>query len=168
MDWDAISAVGEIIGAIAVVFSLLYLAREIRQNTIQLERETKLDQLAALERNSETSSRIREMFIEDGDLAELFLKGSKDLSNLEGTDRFRFDQLLRVIFLGYQTSFIRQKVLESDPHQFQGANPQIDELLKVRGIAQWLESTYVDWRPEFRELVEARMKVVASENSEDE
>ena len=33
MNWDAISAVGEILGAAAVVLSLVYLATQIRQGT---------------------------------------------------------------------------------------------------------------------------------------
>ena len=35
MNWDAIGAVGEIVGAIAVVVSLLYVAGQIRQNNRQ-------------------------------------------------------------------------------------------------------------------------------------
>lgn len=34
MDWDAIGALGEIIGAIAVIGTLIYLARQIRQSGI--------------------------------------------------------------------------------------------------------------------------------------
>jgi hypothetical protein len=33
MNWNAIGAVGEIVGALAVVFTLIYLARQISQNT---------------------------------------------------------------------------------------------------------------------------------------
>ena len=33
MDWDAIGAVGEILGAVAVVISILYLAKQINANT---------------------------------------------------------------------------------------------------------------------------------------
>jgi len=33
MNWDAIGAIGEIVGAIAVILSLIYLALQIRQNT---------------------------------------------------------------------------------------------------------------------------------------
>lgn len=33
MNWDALSAVGELIGALAVVVSLLYVGRQIRQST---------------------------------------------------------------------------------------------------------------------------------------
>ena len=39
MNWEAVSAVGEIIGAVAVVISLIYVAAQIRQNT-QMMRST--------------------------------------------------------------------------------------------------------------------------------
>ncbi len=33
MNWDAISAIGEIVGAVAIVITLIYLAVQIQQNT---------------------------------------------------------------------------------------------------------------------------------------
>ena len=36
MDWDAVGAIAEVIGVIAVVVSLVYLAIQVRQNTAQL------------------------------------------------------------------------------------------------------------------------------------
>ena len=39
MNWDAIGAVGESLGAIAVLITLFYLAVQIRQNTAQQKRE---------------------------------------------------------------------------------------------------------------------------------
>jgi hypothetical protein len=32
VNWEAISAIGQIVGAVAVVISLIYVAREIRSN----------------------------------------------------------------------------------------------------------------------------------------
>lgn len=40
MNWDALGAVGEIIGAVAVLVTLGYLAIQIRQNTAQQKRDT--------------------------------------------------------------------------------------------------------------------------------
>ncbi|MGR8949136.1 MAG: hypothetical protein ACU84Q_13895 [Gammaproteobacteria bacterium] len=37
MNWDAAGAIGEIVGAIAVVVTLLFLVRQLRQNTIALK-----------------------------------------------------------------------------------------------------------------------------------
>ena len=39
MNWDAISAVAEVVGVIAVVVSLIYLAVQVRQNTSQLKQD---------------------------------------------------------------------------------------------------------------------------------
>ncbi len=39
MNWEAIGAVGEILGALAVLVTLVYLAAQIRQNTAQQKRE---------------------------------------------------------------------------------------------------------------------------------
>ena len=39
MNWEAISAVGEILSAVAVLVTLVYLATQIRQNTAQQKRE---------------------------------------------------------------------------------------------------------------------------------
>lgn len=33
MNWDAIGAIGELVGGIAVIGTLIYLASQIRQNT---------------------------------------------------------------------------------------------------------------------------------------
>ncbi len=42
MNWDALGAVGEIVGAVAVVATLVYLSIQIRQNT-KSERASALD-----------------------------------------------------------------------------------------------------------------------------
>jgi hypothetical protein len=39
MSWEAIGAVGEILGALAVLITLVYLAIQIRQSTVQQKRE---------------------------------------------------------------------------------------------------------------------------------
>ena len=39
MSWDAIIAVTEIVGVIAVVISLLYVGFQVRQNTMQLRQD---------------------------------------------------------------------------------------------------------------------------------
>ncbi len=59
-DWAALA---EIIGAVAVVASLIYLAVQVRQNTHQLSMSLKSTELAAFERNVESGIRIRELFI---------------------------------------------------------------------------------------------------------
>ena len=49
MNWDAVGAIGEIIGAVAVVATLYYLALQIRENTArtrQVEANTNFQQVS--------------------------------------------------------------------------------------------------------------------------
>jgi len=57
------AALAEIVGAVAVVASLVYLAVQIRQNTHGLSMSLKSTELAAFERNVDAGNRIREIFI---------------------------------------------------------------------------------------------------------
>ena len=46
MNWDAIGAVGEILGALAVFISLVYLAVQVRQNRDQVQLQALMDAIA--------------------------------------------------------------------------------------------------------------------------
>ena len=37
MNWDALGAIGELIGAVAVIATLVYVAAQVRENTKSLE-----------------------------------------------------------------------------------------------------------------------------------
>ena len=52
MSWEAIGAVGEVVGAVAVLATLLYLAVQIRQNIDQLAQSS--DAIALSRRDSVT------------------------------------------------------------------------------------------------------------------
>ena len=46
MNWEVLGSVGELVGALAVVVSLIYLAMQVRQNTSALEVSTHQDLIA--------------------------------------------------------------------------------------------------------------------------
>lgn len=154
-DWGAI---GEIVGALAVVASLIYLAVQIRQNTRQISQNLESSRLAAFEQNVESGNRAREVLITDPAVAELFLKGLADYRSLPTTDRFRCNMLFRNLLSAIQGGYIRQLTLGGDPEHFEGTSKMLDTLLESQGIHQWLEEVEPDWRPEFAELVAARIK----------
>lgn len=154
-DWGAL---GEIIGAIAVVASLVYLAIQIRQNTNQISQSIETMRLAAFESNVEAGNRIRELMIVNPDLADLVARGSRDYQQLSGTDRIRYDLMMRNVFSGMQGAFVRHLSLGSDPQGFAGSVRMLDALLVRPGVRAWLETAEPDWRPEFSTLVEERLE----------
>jgi heme/copper-type cytochrome/quinol oxidase subunit 1 len=77
VNWEAISAIGQIVGAIAVVISLIYLATEIRSNA-RATREASMRSL------SDAVTRWLHQLAENPHLAEVFHRGIQDYESLEG------------------------------------------------------------------------------------
>ena len=87
MNWEAISAIGQIVGALAVVISLIYLAREIRSNA-------RSARLASVD----TLNRWLGELVEHPHLSELYYRGIHDFESLKGADLVRFSSLMGQLF----------------------------------------------------------------------
>lgn len=166
MNWDAVGAIAESIGALAVVLSLIYVAIQIRQNTQQFSRSVEANQLAAFERNVESGNRIRELLILHPDLAELLLRGFESYKGLERPDKFRFGMLLRNILSGIQGGYVRQLAVGHDPEEYAGIAHVLDEVLINKGVREWLKENTPDWRPAFRDFVDARLAAIRQQEEQ--
>lgn len=160
-DWGAL---GEILGGIAVVASLVYLAMQIRQNTRQISHNIEATRIASLERNIETGNRLRELLIVNPDLAELFLRGMKDFGALEAAEKLRFEMLLRSIFSAFQGAYIRHLSVSADPDDFSGVARMVEAMLENPGARRCLSQAETDWRPEFRDFIAARIAAIDARN----
>ncbi|MGD8359498.1 MAG: hypothetical protein PVJ33_18005 [Lysobacterales bacterium] len=156
-DWGAL---GDLIGAVAVVASLIYLAIQIRQNTQQIERSVEAAKREALERNIESSNRIRELLILNSEVTDLFLKGLGAREELAGSEKFRFAMLMSNTFSAFQGAYLRTLTTGSDPLEFRGTARLIDSILDNPGARAWLESNEPDWRPEFQRFIEERLATI--------
>ena len=150
-EWGAI---GEILGGIAVVASLVYLAMQIRQNTRQLSLSIKAADLAAFERNVASGNRVREMFILNPEITGLYQRGLSGYRDLADEEKLRFDMILSNIFSEYQGAYVRYLTYRRDPANFAGAIRKLDNLIRRRAVRDWLDRSEPDWRPEFAALVE--------------
>ena len=83
MNWEAIGAVGEIIGALAVVASLLYLGRQMREGARATRAETELE---AARMWSDFHSRVAH----SPDMSSIWDRGHRDSTALTEEDRQRF------------------------------------------------------------------------------
>ena len=96
LNWDAIGAIGEILGALAVFLTLVYLAVQIRQNTSSVRAST----------FHECASRAADLtraIAEHKELARILRTGLGGLEQLEDDDdRFRFVLLLQNMFRQYE------------------------------------------------------------------
>ena len=83
MNWDAIGAIGELIGALAVVLTLAYLAIEIRRNRLSTESSAVDSVRAGL-------NWVNANIMNNPELAELWVKGFADPDSLDDIQSTRF------------------------------------------------------------------------------
>lgn len=83
MNWEAIGAIGEIVGATAVVLSLVYVAAQVRQNTGALRGAAAAEAVAAIRE-------FNRSIIDDPALAEIFMRGIEGMENLSAEEKVRF------------------------------------------------------------------------------
>jgi len=83
VNWDAIGAIGEIVGAVAVVATLGYLAVQIRQSTRVARAEIS-------QRMSEQVQNIDVAILSNPDAAELLDRVGSDVGQIQGPDFWRW------------------------------------------------------------------------------
>jgi len=99
MNWEAISAIGQIVGAIGVVVSLIYVATEVRNSA-------RATQLASRRSISEIFTLLSRQLAEHPDLRELYYRGLHDFESLEGTDLVGFAQVMLQLFRAYEEAVL--------------------------------------------------------------
>ena len=82
MDWEAIGAIGEVLGALAVVATLGYLAVQIRQNT-------KAVRIQTYQAIMDSSNRLGDSLAEQN-VDEIYRKGRKDPDSCSTEEWARF------------------------------------------------------------------------------
>jgi len=100
VNWDAIGALAELLGAFGVIATLGYLALQIRQNTTALRgngHEVALEHLTAVLLTLSTNP----------NLAELVSKGSQDYASLSYDGRLQFGSYWASAFFGAEASLLQ-------------------------------------------------------------
>ena len=82
MNWDAIGAIGEVVGAAAVVVSIVYLAVQIRQNTSSTKSAVESEIALALANAAFEGA--------DGPIPEIMFRGLGDFDKLNDEEKARF------------------------------------------------------------------------------
>jgi hypothetical protein len=91
MNWDALAAVGELAGALVVVVTLVYVAKELRANTKALRKSAADSALAIVLEFTGDMAR-------DNEVSQLLTKGTEDWDSLSEPDRTRLAYVLFRLF----------------------------------------------------------------------
>ena len=130
MNWEAISAIGQLVGALAVVISLIYLASQVRSSA----HATRLDSERAV---LDAFTRSVQQLTVHPDLSELFLRGIHDFESLKGGEFVRFGTLMHSTFRISQEVYYRQLEGHVHPRVGHGLEAVMLDMIAYPGVQAW-------------------------------
>ena len=130
MSLDDLGNIGELVAAIGVIASLIYLAVQIRQNTRSVRAATHHSSARA-------ATESQNVFAQSNDLARIFRTGSRESGELTEDERQRLDAMLLSIFMWYEDTFFQYQQSMIDREVWEGRQRSLLSQLKRPGIASW-------------------------------
>ncbi|MEJ2312456.1 MAG: hypothetical protein P8Y10_13270 [Gemmatimonadales bacterium] len=143
MTMQDLGGIGEFIGAIAVVLSLLYLAVQIRQNTRSVRAASNLSY-------ARLSHDFSALLASDEKIARLYRLGLEDLTQLTEDQHVQFDALLVTLFRSWQ--YVYQQYSESllAEDEWQAASRNLLWIIRQPGAEDWWKDRQAMFTDPFR------------------
>ena len=151
LNWEAIGAVGEILGAVAVVVTLLYLARQTKVSgraTVSASRSASAIAISELDRD----------IARDPELARIFLKSTQpEMADYDDLDWVRFTTFARSFIGLIEEQYIQSLQGTTDPEI---AEIHIAAIIGLLEYPAWREFWNIEtrgdaWRQGFLDAVNA-------------
>ena len=151
MNWEALGAVGEIVGAAGVIVSLLYLASQVRGNSRQLRHasaQAVLDKLNGL---------IGQLAFTEG-AGSIWTRGLSGLDQLEDDEELvRFSSMLLQAFWAYEEVLYYRDAGLIEDWAWSHAKAPVEHFMRTPGFQQWW-ALRKDWfGVEFQAHVDGQM-----------
>ena len=147
MNWEALGAVGEIVGAVAVIVTIGYLAVQIRQHTISLRHASTQEILEGI-------AELNQFLGSTPEVTDLFWRGTSDPESLSEDEWHRFIHIasamirrMELMFLNHQQGFVPAQVWEAQANNLR-------RWFSTPGIQRWFSELRNGLNAEFRRYVE--------------
>lgn len=141
VNWNVLIAIAEIVGAIAVVVSLLYLAREIRLSSRSVE-------MSALRDTTAQWNEWSNMLASSSDLADIVAKGNRSQADLSAAELLRYGAFVQSFFDNVQS----ERALVID-HKLDDNLSVLEAIVARRiaidGFSAWWKKNTDDYDDEF-------------------
>lgn len=144
MNWDAIGAIGEILGAAAVVVSLAYLALQIRLQN----RESRI---ASVTQQTDQWNALLASIAQSGEAAEIWARGLRGDALSEG-ERVRFYAIASSFLQIHEGLYLQHVDGRLDDRLWAGCEARMTDVLATPGMRQywalrgtWFSKAFMDY-----------------------
>lgn len=154
MNWEAIAAIAESLGALGVILSLVYLATQIRQNTQSVR-------MSSHHGMAQEFNHLSLALVQDPEVVDLVSRGVVDPASLSDAERDRFYGYISTLFRVWEELFQLDRKGLADPELWQARQRGMRRWLGLPGVQSWWHNAFPG--PEmfvdsFRALVEEELK----------
>jgi hypothetical protein len=155
MNWDAIGAIAELLGAIGVIASLVYLATQIRQSREQMGQSTRAMQASTFQQFDQTLQGAFSNLLTAPGAARAFRRGASEYSELDEDERWLFGAWVSGMLMRVDNGYYQYRAGMLDEASWQMLLRILRGYARMPGVVQmWRERPDVFLSPEFSALVE--------------
>jgi hypothetical protein len=145
-----LGAIGELVGAVAVLATLFYLARQIKQNT---------DEIRSANYHSVTDSfnYLNTALAQDAVLANIYRRGSADFDSLSDDEKVQFNHLMHATFRVMDVINFQSHHGTGDQTLWDYEKKTIDSLMTFPGTRRWWQERPFNFSDDFVKYVETEV-----------
>lgn len=151
MSWDAIAAIGEVVGAAAVVASLMYVA-------VQIRGDAQVRRLEAIHTQSEAFNGFFRSIASDIEVGEIYFQGIRDFHSLEGARVPRFSALMGYLFRLFENQFYQRNEGHLDRRVWEGFEAPMDDIIAYPGVKDWWKTRRHWYSQEFQSFIAGKIE----------
>ena len=148
MNWDAIGSIAELLGAVGVIASLLYLSAQIRQGT-------RASRLATSHSLATAARQWSDPMQADAELAWIFQVGTEDPTRLSDRERSRFFYICFSFLRMFEDIHFQYENGALDAELWEGYKTHYGAYCKAPGLQSYWEGRRQIFRPAFREFLDS-------------
>jgi len=146
VNWEAVGALGEIIGAAAVVVSLIYLASQIRAQNREA-RAAAVHQV--MHEYSEMISRLHEP-----EMADVWVRAHEDFGSLSPPERLRFVVYMMVAMRTFEDAYFQWREARLEDDVWRSLLAPLCDLKSTEAFARFWQLRRHQVRPEFADYLD--------------
>ena len=147
MNWEAIGAVGEILGAIAVIGTLIFVGLQIRSNT----RST---QVAASHNLTNTFITVVKTIVDDPELSRMWIQQSQDASTLSASDVERMLAYNVMVLKAFEDAFHHHEMGQMSDEMWDGWQTFMVVITNYPGMRHYWKQRKHFYSRSFQEFVD--------------
>jgi hypothetical protein len=145
-DWDAVSAIAQIVGSVAVVLSVLYLA-------VQVHQSTRVAKLAAQDAAATSLREVTRPFAENADLARIWRAGLEDLQSLSAEEQARFFHSVYQFLKAFETIHFHHVYGLMDQQIWRGWCGLLEHYIATPGIDHYWQRRHDLFSARFQQFI---------------